>query len=76
MTEQRLSETVDASTVYVRRVALGELPEQLRAEAREGGLDGVYAVHSADGEQVALVGDRDMAFDLARKNDLVPVSVH
>lgn len=76
MTDQIANETVASSTVYVRHVPLQELPEALREEAREGGLDGVYAVHRSDGEQVALVGDREMAFDLARKNDMVPVSVH
>jgi len=36
----------------------------------------IYAVHRADGERLALVRDRALAFVLARQNDLAPVSVH
>ncbi|MYA88929.1 MAG: DUF1150 family protein, partial [Boseongicola sp. SB0662_bin_57] len=36
----------------------------------------VYAVHSSDGERLALVKDRSLAFILARQNDLAPVNVH
>ena len=36
----------------------------------------LYAVHSEDGERLALVGDRHLAFVLARQNDLTPVAVH
>lgn len=62
--------------VYVRKIALVDLPEDVQEEAREGGLDELYALHRADGEQVALVGDRGLAFNLARQNDMMPVSVH
>jgi hypothetical protein len=62
--------------VYVRRVEVEDLPGPVRREAQEGGLEQIYAVHRADGEQVALVGDRMLAFTLARQNDLTPVSVH
>ena len=40
------------------------------------GLDALYAVHGIDGERLALVRDRHMAFMLARQNELNPVSVH
>ncbi|MFT3689122.1 DUF1150 family protein [Paenirhodobacter sp.] len=60
--------------VYVRPVAVTELPEEVRAQA--GGLDHLYALHAADGERLALVKDRWMAFALARQNDLAPVSAH
>ena len=64
------------SLVYVRKVAIDDLPDAVQQEAREGGLDELYALHRSDGEQVALVGDRHLAFNLARQNDLQPVSVH
>ena len=35
-----------------------------------------FAVHSADGQQLAVVADREVAFTLVRQNDLDPVSVH
>ena len=60
--------------VYIRRVAMDSLPDEVREQAP--GLDSLYAVHGIDGERLALVKDREMAFFLARQNDLSPVSVH
>lgn len=60
--------------VYVRRVAVVDLPDDLRAQA--AGMEAIYALHDAQGARIALVADRRMAFLLARQNDLAPVSVH
>lgn len=60
--------------VYVREVAVKDLPEEVQREV--GGLDKLYAVHSAEGTRLALVRDRNMAFVLARQNDFAPVAVH
>ena len=60
--------------VYVRPVDVSELPEEVQAQA--GGLSTLYAVHDANGERLALVKDRELAFILARQNDLAPVNVH
>lgn len=60
--------------VYVRPVAVADLPDEVRAHA--GGRDVVWAVHDASGERLALVADRKLAFILARQNDLSPVSLH
>jgi hypothetical protein len=62
------------SIVYVRPVAVAELPDEVRAQI--GGLDTVYSVNRADGERLALVADRNLAFVLARQHDFAPVSVH
>jgi hypothetical protein len=35
-----------------------------------------FAIHAADGTQMALIGDRDVAFAVVRQNELEPVSVH
>jgi hypothetical protein len=35
-----------------------------------------FAVHAADGTQVALLPDRETAFATVRQHDLEPVSVH
>jgi len=59
---------------YVRSVDVTELPQALQAQVH--GLDRLYAVHSAEGERLALVRDRKLAFVLARQNDLTPVAVH
>ena len=60
--------------VYVRPVPVADLPEPLRAQAV--GLDTIYAVHRPDGERLALVRDRRLAFALARQHDLAPVNAH
>ena len=60
--------------VYVRSVSVSDLPEELREQAGE--LDEIYAVHNAEGDRLALVADRKLAFIVARQNDMAPVSVH
>jgi hypothetical protein len=35
-----------------------------------------YAIHAADGTQMALIPDREVAFAVVRQNELEPVSVH
>lgn len=60
--------------VYVRPVEVAELPDEVRQEA--AGMKTLYAVHDSDGERLALVRNRQMAFILARQNDYAPVSVH
>lgn len=62
------------NTVYVRPVAVDSLPEDVREQAE--GISTLYALHGPDGERLALVRERAMAFTLARQNDLAPVSVH
>lgn len=62
------------SIVYIRPVGVESLPQELRAQA--GDLRTLYAVHRPDGERVALVTDRKLAFALARQNDLAPVNAH
>lgn len=36
----------------------------------------LFAIHTADGSEVAVVGDRELAFATIIQNDLEPVSVH
>ena len=60
--------------VYVRPVPVEELPEEMRALT--GGLTQLYAVHDTDGQRLALVRDRKLAFVLARQHDMAPVNVH
>lgn len=36
----------------------------------------VYAIHAADGQELAVFNEREVAFVAARRNDLEPVSVH
>jgi len=62
------------NTVYVRPVKVNDLPADVRDQA--DGLDEIYAVHNMDGDRLALVRDRQLAFIVARQNDMAPVSVH
>ncbi|QFS81918.1 hypothetical protein FIU97_03930 [Roseivivax sp. THAF40] len=60
--------------VYIRPVKVADLPEDVREHA--DGSDELYAVHATDGERLALVKERNLAFILARQNDMSPVTVH
>ena len=68
------AEIAQKAIVYVRAVDVEDLPEKVQEQAM--GRKQLYAVHSEDGERLALVGDRHLAFVLARQNDLTPVAVH
>jgi hypothetical protein len=61
-------------TVYVKTIAVTDLPREVRDQAE--GLEHLYAVHDAEGQQLALVGDRKLAFVLAREHNYAPVLVH
>ncbi|MDC0738253.1 DUF1150 family protein [Cognatishimia sp. SS12] len=66
---------MDDRMVYVREVPVADLPADMQEEAE--GLDTLFAVYSAtDGERLALVKERRLAYVLARQNDYAPVSVH
>ncbi len=60
--------------VYIRPVDANDLPEEMRREAE--GIEDLYAVHDEDGQRLALVRGRKLAFMLARQNDFTPVNVH
>lgn len=60
--------------VYIREVSVADLPDEVRE--RVPGVDVLYSVHSPDGERLALVKDRSLAFSLAREHEFAPVSVH
>lgn len=57
--------------VYVREADRAVLPEHLRKMPGK-----IFAVHDPEGNVLALSPDRKLAFALAKRNDLVPVSVH
>ena len=64
----------ERAIVYVRPVLVADLPSELQAQAE--GFETIYAVHRPNGERLALVADRALAFALARQHDMAPVSVH
>lgn len=59
---------------YVRPVDVADLPKDIRIQA--GDAETLYAVHNEDGERLALVAERGLAFMLAKENDLAPVYVN
>lgn len=66
--------TLGEDIVYVKPVAVASLPEEVRNQIQ--GLETIFAVHDAEGTQLALVADRELAFVLARQHDKVPMTVH
>lgn len=65
---------IDNRIVYVKAVDVADLPQEVQDQAGE--LNQLYAVHDVDGQQLALVADRKMAFVLAREHNYAPVAVH
>lgn len=64
--------------VYVREVKAADLLEE-SVEMKDIAFDpnqSLYAVHSADGERLAVMLDRETAFAAAVAHELEPVSVH
>lgn len=60
--------------VYVKPIQVSDLPREVREQAE--GLDELFAVHDAEGQQLALVANRKLAFALAVQNDYAPQPVH
>ncbi|MGX0974670.1 hypothetical protein ACSSVY_000366 [Roseovarius sp. MBR-51] len=73
-TRYDFGENTDRAIVYVRAVNVDDLPQDMREQV--GDLTKIYAVHSEEGERLALVKDRKLAFQLARQNNMEPVTVH
>lgn len=81
MTPKDFAEFGGRKLVYVRAViakdVLDDLMDDEDASSMEIPEDAtLYSVHAADGERLALVGDRDLAFAAARQHEMDPVSVH
>ena len=74
MTETQTQDTPDRKIVYIRKVAVDDLPQEVQEQAQ--GLTTLYAIGGEDGEHLALVRDRELAFVVARQNDMQPLSVH
>jgi len=68
------------SLVYVRPIKAAEIIANTPIAQIQGfdlAPDQIlYAVHRADGERLAVLGDRDQAVAAALAHELAPVSVH
>jgi hypothetical protein len=81
MTAREFAELGGRKLVYVRTVVARDVMDDLVDEDGAILVDVpddalLYSVHSADGERIALVGDRELAFAAARQHEMNPVSVH
>ena len=74
MSESQPNPNSSNKIVYIREVTAKDLPKDVQSQI--GKLKKLYAVHSDQGERLALVKERNLAFVLARQNDLSPVTVH
>ena len=73
MSKDNLNTSVNDRTVYVSAVNVADLPE---AVAKGISQSRVYSLNSSNGERLALVKDRSLAFVVARQNEFHPVPVH
>jgi hypothetical protein len=79
LTPEALAGFDSPRTVYIKEMLPAEvasiegLPEML--SKTEGAIK-LYAVHTLDGERVAILDDREAAFAAARQQEMEPVSVH
>ncbi len=64
----RLMTAADLASWGVQDVAY------IKAALNDGGP--VWSIHSADGTQLGIAPDRDVAFAAVRQHDLEPLSVH
>lgn len=71
MSENPFTNPGAGAIVYVREADRASLPEHLQKTPGK-----IYALHDPAGNCLAISPDRALAFALARRNDLVPVSVH
>ncbi len=66
--------------VYVRPIKAAEIMADTPIETIKGfdlrPEQTLYAVHRADGERLAVLGDRNAAIAAALAHELAPVSVH
>lgn len=81
MSKGEFAELGGKNLVYVRTVVAKDVADELVDDDGEFMPDipddaTLYSVHSADGERIALVGDRALAFAAARQHEMNPVSVH
>lgn len=63
----------DAPATALATVGVGQIA-YVKAVTVEG--NELFAIHAADGEPLAVVENRGLAFSVIRQNDLEPVSVH
>ncbi len=67
-------DALDDRMVYVKPIQVSDLPTEIQEQAE--GLETLFAVHDAEGQQLALVANRSLALVLAREHNYAPQPVH
>tara|TARA_B100001059_G_C17400984_1_gene363758 strand:+ start:56 stop:274 length:219 start_codon:yes stop_codon:yes gene_type:complete len=60
--------------VYLKPIEKHDLPDEVIDQT--GDLERLWSVHNSEGEQLALIGDLDQAYDLAREFRYSPMTLH
>ena len=60
--------------VYLKPIEKNDFPDEVIDQA--GDLERLWSVHNSEGEQLALIGDLDQAYDLAREFRYSPMTLH
>ncbi|MEM8596808.1 MAG: DUF1150 family protein [Pseudomonadota bacterium] len=71
MTDKITTPPARQAIVYVREAQTEALPDELKTAPGP-----FFSVHDEAGRVLALAPNRSVAFALARRNDLNPLSVH
>ncbi len=66
-------DTLGENIVYVKQIPATDLPDEVQDQIGE--LKTLFAVHNQNGEQLALVATKKLAFHLAEQNQLQPVTL-
>ena len=67
-------EKLEDRMVYVKPINVRDLPREVQEQAE--GLETLFSVHDADGQQLALVATESLALVLARENNYAPQPIH
>jgi hypothetical protein len=69
-----LSKDRDRNIVYIKEVMARDVSASIDMDVLD--TDRVFALHDANGAQLAVAANRQLALHLARANDLEPMTVH
>ena len=60
--------------VYLKPIDKADVPDEVFEEI--GDIDQLWSVHNSEGEQLALVGDLNQAYYMAREFSYSPMILH
>ena len=60
--------------VYLKPIDKEDLSDEVTDQT--GNIEQLWSVHNSEGEQLALIGDLEQAYDLAREFSYSPMTLH